>query len=41
MADPLEPDPSLIGGARILVCDKVIDATVRGRLDAMRAALAH
>ena len=28
-------------GARIVVGDKVIDATVRGRLDAMAAALAH
>jgi F-type H+-transporting ATPase subunit delta len=37
----VEVDPTLIGGARILVGDKVIDATVRGRLDAMRAALAH
>ena len=37
----LEIDPALIGGARIMVGDKVIDATVRGRLDAMAAALAH
>lgn len=37
----VEVDPQLIGGARILVGDKVIDATVRGRLDALRAALAH
>ena len=37
----VEVDPELIGGARILVGDKVIDATVRGRLEAMRAALAH
>jgi F-type H+-transporting ATPase subunit delta len=35
----LEVDPELIGGARIVVGDKVIDATVRGRLDAMAAAL--
>lgn len=34
-------DPELIGGARIVVGDKVIDATVRGRLDAMAAALAR
>ena len=34
-------DPELIGGARIVIGDKVIDATVRGRLDAMAAALAH
>jgi F-type H+-transporting ATPase subunit delta len=37
----VEIDPELIGGARIVVGDKVIDATVRGRLDAMAAALAH
>lgn len=37
----VEVDPELIGGARIVVGDKVIDATVRGRLDAMAAALAH
>ena len=37
----VEVDPELIGGARILIGDKVIDATVRGRLDAMRTALAH
>jgi F-type H+-transporting ATPase subunit delta len=37
----VEIDPELIGGARIEVGDKVIDATVRGRLDAMAAALAH
>ena len=37
----VEVDPDLIGGARIVVGDKVIDATVRGRLDAMAAALTH
>jgi F-type H+-transporting ATPase subunit delta len=37
----VEVDPQLIGGARIVVGDKVIDATVRGRLDAMAAALNH
>jgi len=37
----VELDPELIGGARIVVGDKVIDATVRGRLDQMAAALAH
>jgi F-type H+-transporting ATPase subunit delta len=37
----VEVDPELIGGARIVVGDKVIDATVRGRLDAMAAALTH
>ena len=34
-------DPQLIGGLKIMVGDKVIDATVRGRLDAMAAALTH
>jgi len=37
----VEVDPDLIGGARIVVGDKVIDATVRGKLDAMAAALAR
>ena len=37
----VEVDPELIGGARIVVGDKVIDVTVRGRLDAMAAALAR
>ena len=37
----VEVDPELIGGARIVIGDKVIDATVRGRLDAMAAALAR
>lgn len=37
----VEVDPHLIGGVRIVVGDKVIDATVRGRLDAMAAALAQ
>lgn len=37
----VQVDPELIGGARIVVGDKVIDATVRGKLDAMAAALAH
>ena len=35
----VEVDPELIGGARIVVGDKVIDATVRGRLEATAAAL--
>ena len=30
-----------IGGVKIVIGDKVIDATVRGRLDAMAAALCH
>jgi F-type H+-transporting ATPase subunit delta len=37
----VEVDPELIGGARIIIGDKVIDATVRGRLDAMATALTH
>lgn len=37
----VEVDPRLIGGVRIVIGDKVIDATVRGKLDAMAAALAH
>jgi F-type H+-transporting ATPase subunit delta len=37
----VEVDPQLIGGARIVMGDKVIDATVRGRLDAMAVALSH
>jgi F-type H+-transporting ATPase subunit delta len=37
----VEVDPELIGGARIVIGDKVIDATVRGRLDALAAALTH
>lgn len=35
----VETDASLIGGVKIIVGDKVIDATVRGKLDAMAAAL--
>jgi F-type H+-transporting ATPase subunit delta len=34
-------DPQLIGGVMVIVGDKVIDGTVRGRLEAMAAALAH
>lgn len=37
----VETDPQLIGGVRIIIGDKVIDATVRGRLEAMAAALTH
>jgi F-type H+-transporting ATPase subunit delta len=37
----VEVDPKLIGGVRIVIGDKVIDATVRGKLDAMVAALTH
>jgi F-type H+-transporting ATPase subunit delta len=32
-------DATLIGGIKIVVGDKVVDATVRGRLDALSAAL--
>ena len=32
-------DPQLIGGVKIVVGDKVFDATVRSKLDAMSAAL--
>ncbi|MEK7231770.1 MAG: F0F1 ATP synthase subunit delta [Pseudomonadota bacterium] len=34
-------DPQMIGGVKIVVGDKVLDATVRGKLDAMAAALTH
>lgn len=37
----VETDASLIGGVKIVIGDKVIDATVRGKLDAMAAALAN
>ena len=37
----VELDPQLIGGLKIMIGDKVIYATVRGRLDAMAAALTH
>lgn len=37
----VEIDPLLIGGLKIMVGDKVIDATVRGKLNAMAAALTH
>ncbi len=37
----VEVDPQLIGGVKIMVGDKVIDATVRGKLEAMAAALTH
>lgn len=37
----VEIDPQLIGGVKIMVGDKVIDATVRGKLEAMAAALTH
>ena len=34
-------DPQLIGGVKIVVGDKVFDATVRGKLDAMSNALSR
>lgn len=37
----VEIDPTLIGGVRIVMGDTVIDATVRGKLEAMAAALTH
>ncbi len=37
----VETAPNLIGGVRLFMGDKVIDATVRGKLDAMAAALTH
>jgi F-type H+-transporting ATPase subunit delta len=37
----VEIDARLIGGVRIVIGDKVIDATVRGKLDAMAVALTH
>ncbi len=35
----VEVDPSLIGGVRVAVGDQVLDASVRGKLDAMAVAL--
>ncbi|MFB0934535.1 MAG: F0F1 ATP synthase subunit delta [Propionivibrio sp.] len=35
----VEVDPSLIGGVRVAVGDQILDASVRGKLDAMAAAL--
>ncbi len=37
----VETDAALIGGVKIIVGDKVIDATVRGKLDAMAASLVN
>lgn len=37
----VEIDAQLIGGVKIVIGDKVIDATVRGKLEAMAAALAQ
>lgn len=35
----VEVDPALIGGVRVAVGDQILDASVRGKLDAMAAAL--
>ncbi|MGI9026016.1 MAG: F0F1 ATP synthase subunit delta [Burkholderiaceae bacterium] len=35
----VEVDPDLIGGVRVVVGDRVLDTSVRSRLDAMKAAL--
>lgn len=35
----VEVDPNLIGGVRVVVGDRVLDTSVRSRLDAMKAAL--
>ena len=35
----VDVDPELIGGVRVVVGDRVLDTSVRSRLDAMRAAL--
>lgn len=37
----VQTDAALIGGVKIVVGDKVIDATVRGKLDAMAASLVN
>lgn len=37
----VEVDRDLIGGVRVAVGDKVLDATVRGKLDQMAAVLSH
>lgn len=34
-------DPELIGGIKVLVGDQMLDASVRGKLDAMATALNH
>ena len=35
----VDVDPELIGGVRVVVGDRVLDTSVRSRLDAMKAAL--
>ena len=36
-----ETDPDLLGGVWVQMGDKVLDATVRGRLETFRGALSH
>jgi F-type H+-transporting ATPase subunit delta len=36
-----EVDPDLLGGVWVQMGDKVLDASVRGRIDAFRSALGH
>jgi F-type H+-transporting ATPase subunit delta len=35
----VDVDPSLIGGVKVVIGDRVLDTTIRGRLNAMAAAL--
>jgi len=37
----VQTQPDLIGGIRVLVGDQMLDASVRGKLDAMKSALTH
>ena len=39
LAPHVEVDPTLIGGVRVTVGDQVLDASVRGKLEAMASAL--
>jgi F-type H+-transporting ATPase subunit delta len=36
----VQPDPSLIGGIRVVVGDEVLDTSVKARLEQMKVALA-